>query len=362
MGDIKINKLPIPTWNWLKVNDKRISLKKYISVMSPVSEEVPEGVTMEADFRDFMNPEFLEMEISAGEELKELIKDSGALSTLYKVSKGTKVAEPIRLTFDYSGIAITDAYLSETEGDANLLSRITFDLEEEAELTCVIFYKGNAVSAINDIRIRAAKKACLTLVEIFETENGTTFIDSIGGSYGEKAGLKLIQIEKGEGDTAIGCLAGLDGYKSYLDIDMGYLVKGSDKLDINYVARHRGKVTDTKINVNGVLRDKASKTFRGTIDFIKGCKDSTGDEREDVLMMDEGVHNNTVPVILCEEEDVEGTHGASIGKISDEILLYFQTRGIPESEVTELMAKSRIDAVAGRIPDEETRKLLLPEE
>ena len=58
---------------------------------------------------------------------------------------------------------------------------------------------------------------------------------------------------------------------------------------------------------------------------------------------------------------MEGAHGASIGKISDEILTYFASRGIPEAEVTELMAKSRIDAVAGRIPDEKTRELLLAE-
>ena len=120
--------------------------------------------------------------------------------------------------------------------------------------------------------------------------------------------------------------------------------------------------TDTKISVSGVLRDRADKTFRGTIDFIKGCKTATGDEREDVLLMDEGVHNNTVPLILCAEEDVEGAHGASIGKISEEVLNYFASRGIAEDDVTELMAKSRIDAVAGRIPDAVTRDLLLSEE
>ena len=141
----------------------------------------------------------------------------------------------------------------------------------------------------------------------------------------------------------------LDGYKSNLNIETGYLVTGNDKMDINYVARHRGVLTDTKINVSGVLRDHADKTFRGTIDFIKGCKEATGDEREDVLLMNEGVHNNTVPLILCAEEDVEGAHGASIGKISEDILLYMQSRGIPEEEITELMAKSRIAAVAGRI-------------
>ena len=128
------------------------------------------------------------------------------------------------------------------------------------------------------------------------------------------------------------------------------------------MARHRGVKTDSKINVSGVLRDNADKTFRGTIDFIKGCKSATGDEREDVLLMDEGVHNNTVPLILCAEEDVEGAHGASIGKISDEVITYFESRGIAEADINELMAKSRIDAVIGRIPDDVTKAQLLSEE
>lgn len=98
-------------------------------------------------------------------------------------------------------------------------------------------------------------------------------------------------------------------------IDTGYVVKNQENLDINYVIRHRGKYTDTKIAANGVLRDQATKTFRDTIDFIRGCKASTGDEREDVLLMNPGIVNKSVPLILCAEEDVEGTHGASIGKI-----------------------------------------------
>ena len=60
-------------------------------------------------------------------------------------------------------------------------------------------------------------------------------------------------------------------------------------------------------------------------------------------------------------EDVEGSHGASIGKISEDVLLYMQSRGIPEEDITEIMAKSRIAAVAGRIPDEKTREMLLAE-
>ncbi|MCR5214837.1 MAG: SufD family Fe-S cluster assembly protein [Eubacterium sp.] len=352
MKTITINKLPIPTWTWLKVNDRTVELNDYISGVSPKIIDIPMEIEVDNEYHDFKNPDFLDMELGAGEGLGDLIRDCGAISNCYRVKKGDKCQTALRLNVDYNDV----------DEASTALSRLTFILEDEAEMTCVIFFKGKSVSAINDIRIMAGKKACLTLVEIFDLQDDSTFVDSIGGNYDEKSGLKLTHVMKSQGDISLGLASNLVGYKSYLDIDTGYLVKGNDKLDINYVSRHRGRLTDTKINVSGVLRDTAKKTFRGTIDFIKGCKDATGDEREDVLLMDPGVHNNTVPLILCAEEDVEGAHGASIGKISDEILFYLQARGIPEEQINELMAKSRIDAVIGRISDEATRAELLGNE
>ena len=345
MNNININKLPVPTWTWLKVNEYTVAVPEKIEGVDANVDTLPDDVKVgKVDFTSLC---LGDVELGAGEEFRRISHMAKVNGKSYTVPAGVKVSEPIRINYDFG---------SEEIGK---LSRTAIVLGEDAELTVIMTFKGRPNFGANDIRIKAAKTAKLTLVEIFQFEEGSNFVDSIGGRYMEKGGLKLIQIKAGDGNVALSCCADLDGYKSTLDIDTGYLVRGEDKLDINYVSRHRGAKTDTKINVRGVLRDTADKTFRGTIDFIKGCKTATGDEREDVLLMDEGVHNNTVPLILCAEEDVEGAHGASIGKISDEILTYFASRGIPEAEVTELMAKSRIDAVAGRIPDEKTREMLL---
>ena len=106
----------------------------------------------------------------------------------------------------------------------------------------------------------------------------------------------------------------------------------------------------------GVLSDKAQKIFRGTIDFRKGCAGSVGNEKEDVLLLDDTIVNQTIPLILCNEEDVEGNHGASIGKIDEELLFYLESRGISEENVYDMIAKARINAVCNKITDEETKR------
>ena len=185
-----------------------------------------------------------------------------------------------------------------------------------------------------------------------------TFLNDIGTDIDNGGKFNLVQIVLGGKNVFLGVKNRLSGEKSAIDMKLGYYMTGDDNLDVNYVASHTGKKTTCDIYANGVLCDRAQKTFRGTIDFIKGCKGAKGNEMEDVLLMDKPVRNKTIPVILCAEEDVEGNHGATIGKLAKDVLFYLESRGMSQEAVYEMMARARIDAIAAEIPDDETRELV----
>ena len=306
MSDIVINKIPAPTWNWLHVNEA--SLSGDLAAMWQLSEETEK----------------------------------------FDIEAHTAMAEPLRLSFEY------------TEGWQEL-SSYEINVGEDAE-ACVVMdlYSAPEVLAEAGIKLRynIAKGGRLTIIQTQRLGRGVTLIDDIRGEVGERAEFNLIQVILGGKNTYLGTTAELLGRHAALDIKLAYLVQGDGALDINYVANHIGKKTESNIKVNGVLRDRAKKLFRGSIDFKNGCAGSVGAEIEDVLMMDEGVVNKTVPLILCAEEDVEGTHGATIGKLSDEMMFYLRSRGIPDEEIYEMMARARIDAIAADIPDEVSQKLI----
>ena len=75
----------------------------------------------------------------------------------------------------------------------------------------------------------------------------------------------------------------------------------------------------------------------------------------DILLIDDDVVNQTIPLILCDEEDVEGNHGATIGKLDEELLFYMQSRGLPVDTIYEMMASAHVEALLGQVPDEKTR-------
>ena len=75
--------------------------------------------------------------------------------------------------------------------------------------------------------------------------------------------------------------------------------------------------------------------------------------------MDDTVKNKTIPLILCAEEDVAGNHGATIGRLDENLLFYLASRGMEEREIYKMLELSRIAAVIAEIPDEKMRDELL---
>lgn len=87
-----------------------------------------------------------------------------------------------------------------------------------------------------------------------------------------------------------------------------------------------------------------------------GSAGSKGDEKEDVLLLGDDVVNKTIPLILCAEEDVQGNHGASIGRLDEALLFYLASRGLTAGQAEALMARAKLDALCAKIGDAEAQK------
>ena len=212
------------------------------------------------------------------------------------------------------------------------------------------------------LKIYAQENAKLDLTVVQTVKKNLSVFSDIGGILEKNAAVNLVKMELGGKEIYSGAYMNLKGDSSSFQAHIGYLGEGKQHLDMNYVARHYGKKTQSLMESNGVLNDEAFKLFRGTIDFVKGCPGSTGNEKEDVLLLGEGVVNQTIPLILCAEEDVEGNHGASIGELDEKTLFYLMSRGFSKEAAKKMIARARLEAVAAQITEdsvrEKTRKYL----
>lgn len=189
-------------------------------------------------------------------------------------------------------------------------------------------------------------------VSTFQTLSPTwVALDDEGYVADERARIAVAHRVLGAGKSYTGLACDLRGDASDADIATRYVGHGEETIDFNYVVRHRGKKTTCNLDANGVLADSSRKVLRGTIDLVHGCKGSVGSERETVLLADENVDNKTIPIILCDEDDVAGNHGATIGHVRPEQMNYLMTRGISQEAAERLFANATLEEAAINAPD-----------
>ena len=164
--------------------------------------------------------------------------------------------------------------------------------------------------------LRPERGAVIRLVQVQVMDEHAVLRSEVSAHCPEGSSVELYRLLPGRGDTyADDRLTLADG--ASLKAAMGYLGRKQQVIDLNLAVDHVGRNTRSDIDVSGALSDSAKKVFRGTIDFKNGSAGSTGSEQETVLLLGDDVVNKTVPLILCAEENVEGTHGATIGALDD---------------------------------------------
>ncbi|MCD8121251.1 MAG: SufD family Fe-S cluster assembly protein [Clostridiales bacterium] len=339
--DMTVNRLPARTWNWLKVNEVRLADVR-IEGACPVSLTISGNGVRSTRLSDGDAWE----RIATGMGL-----DMDAL--LEKTTVGLLTSEA---GGGEDGLAVVE-YMAGADG--YLGNRLYLHAEKDSELNVVVLYRATVhpstgLAALQTkVHVESGAKVRLYMAQILP--DGMTSLNDIGVDCEAGASFELIRLELGAGKAYAGCEVDLKGTSSGFQAGIGYAGRPNQKLDMNYTVRHRGKKTESLMEVTGVLANETKKLFRGTIDFLPGCGGAKGTETEDVLLLGDRVVNQTVPLILCAEEDVEGNHGATIGRLDETTLFYLESRGIPKEEAEQMMARAKTDALCAQIPSKKVR-------
>ena len=274
--------------------------------------------------------------------VRNAIKAAGIPLKVITTKKGVKVDKPVKITY--------------RAGEENSLNSHIIYVSEGSELTLIeVFESENKENLLGlQTRVYVCENASIKLVRVNLLSESTDHFDDLGFHLENDAKAELVQLELGGKRSYVGVRTELVGRKSEYRSATGYLCKGDSLLDMNFVTNEWGKKVSSDMDASGVLLDNSTKVYRGTIDFKEGAKGASGFEKEDTLLFSPSIINKSVPLILCHEEDVEGDHGATIGRIDEKLLFYIKSRGIDEKAAKQLMTEAYINAVTEQIGDDET--------
>ena len=164
-------------------------------------------------------------------------------------------------------------------------------------------------------------------------------VDWVTGSFGSKVSMLYpMSILNGEGSKT-----------EYTGIT--FAGKGQN-LDTGFKVLHNAPNTSSVINSKSISKDGGACTYRSLVRINENAKNTKCSVSCESLMLDDISKSDTIPVNDVRTDEVELSHEATIGKISDKEIFYLMTRGLSEEDAKAMIVRGFAYPIAKELPVE----------
>ncbi len=343
MQNLTLNETPIRTSKSYKINNIKLN-----NIVLPNAKTSFDTFSIQCEGAVVQNNcDFPLLKYGNGQELflnlKEYINSEISIKTIQEKAKATIV-----FNFD--------------DDNTELSSVIDIEIKNDIDITIIYKSKTQKPCYHNGaINLNVQNNACAHVEIINLTNEQTNNFSAIQCDLQEGAKTDIVIADMGAKNSVFNVFSDIIGKKAQCDINTVYIAQGEQLKDINYISHLKGKKSVANINVQGALLGSAKKNFKGTIDFKKGAKKAKGNEQEYCMLLSDDASSTALPMLLCTEDDVEGTHSAASGQADKGQVFYLMSRGLSRQEAIKLLIKAKYYEILQKITNEELRREILEE-
>ena len=121
---------------------------------------------------------------------------------------------------------------------------------------------------------------------------------------------------------------------------------------------HQAPHTASDLLYKGGLKDHSRIVWKGMIRVEKDAQKTNAYQKNDNLHLSESARADSIPGLEIEANDVRCTHGATAGRVDDEMIFYCRSRGIGREAAIRLIVEGFFANVYDRITLEPVRETL----
>ncbi len=325
----------------LKIDDKGIFINK----------NLPQGITI-----DIINNKDLKL---LDEKIKKNIGKIASVDNDYFVSENNQIFNELVIIKVKENTNIK----SDLKLDINISKNIKFIprffiyAEKESRSSIEINWDINFCSINSVFEVYLKNKAQLDFVI---TNNGQNSIDIFNYSFQleKESNLKTTFISLGNQIVKNDIRINLIDKKAHADIGGLYIAKSNSTIDYNIKMNHLSKETSSKQIFKGILNENSKVSFTGLVKIEKDCVDCKSEQINNNLLLSEKAQINSDPQLEIYCNDVECSHGSTVGQFDDDILFYIRSRGIPEKYAKKMLLEAFYMDILNRVNNPKTKSVI----
>ena len=137
------------------------------------------------------------------------------------------------------------------------------------------------------------------------------------------------------------------GAGAHANVDSASFIPEKCHLDQHCVVQHQAPYSSSQQTLHNIAADQGQVTFNGRIHIHPKCPGVTAHLTNRNLGLGAQANINTKPELEIYTDDVQCSHGATVGKLDPDHLFYFASRGIDETTAMGYLAKAFLNACIG---------------
>ena len=266
------------------------------------------------------------------------------------VPKGIRVEHPIQISNILKG-----------DQDTMVSRRILIVMEEQAEADIIITDRAASQSRFltnQVIEVVMKDGSHLNLYEIEETHLLCTRYNSVFVQQGRDSSLHHTNLTLFNGHTRNRLDVLLQGEGSEVTANGCIIADKMQRVDNNTLIDHQVPACQSSELYKYVLDDSAVGAFAGKVLVREGAQKTSSKETNANLCATSSARMYSQPMLEIYADDVQCSHGSTVGQMDEAALFYMRQRGIDEKEARLLLKAAFITEVIETIPLESLRDRL----
>ena len=271
--------------------------------------------------------------------------------TLLYVPRGVKVEAPL---FSLAGLA--------HEGRVDF-SHTLVVLEEGAEATLVRETAGHGRGEIPGLHVGAlevvqGQGSRFRLVNIQNWDTSTWHFSRERALVGRDATIQWTVGGLGARLAKVNQEVALLGQGAAAQVNGVMFTTGRQHLAYFTRQDHIAPHTRSDLLYKAGLKERSRIVWKGMIRVEKDAQRTDAYQKNDNLVLSESARADSIPGLEIEANDVRCTHGATAGRVDEEMIFYCQARGVPRETAVRLIVEGFFANVYDRITLEPVRETL----
>lgn len=178
-------------------------------------------------------------------------------------------------------------------------------------------------------------------------------IGRISASVQQKAKLKGTILNLGGALSRIEVEASLEGEGADVSLDGAFTGSAEQILDQHLTLRHVSPRCTSSQRFKGLIGGQARGVFTGRVYVAEGAVGTRAEQNNPNLLLTKDARAMTRPQLEIYNDDVECSHGATVGQLDEQALFYLRSRGLSQALSERMLAEAFIGEVIHQLVDEE---------